>query len=340
AADRVAAAREAVATLVGAWPEEVVFCSGATEANNLAILGAAARARAPGHMVSVKTEHKAVLDPLAQLAKQGWSVDLLDVQPDGRVDPDALARALRDDTLLVSVMHANNEIGTVQDIATIGQITRAKGVLLHVDAAQSIGKLPVAMHAMQIDLLSVCAHKFHGPKGVGALCVRGRPPVRLQAQALGGGHERGLRSGTLATHQIAGFGAACEIARAEMDAEGARLAGLRDALWARLQALPGVQLNGSLSHRLPGNLNVSIDGVEGESLLFALERIAVSSGSACTSADLMPSHVLRAIGCSAEQAQGSLRISFGRFNSLEDVGLAADDIAQAVARLRGLAPDA
>ncbi|MEM7377862.1 MAG: aminotransferase class V-fold PLP-dependent enzyme, partial [Pseudomonadota bacterium] len=247
--------------------------------------------------------------------------------------------AIRPDTALVSVMHANNEIGTVQDMGAIGALTRARGVLLHVDAAQSVGKIPVDMHAMQVDLLSVCAHKFHGPKGVGALCVRGRPPVRLQPQILGGGHERGLRSGTLATHQIVGLGTACTLAADTLTGESARLAGLRDALWSRLQQLPGVRLNGSLSHRLPGNLNVSIDGVEGESLLLALERVALSSGSACTSADLSPSHVLRAIGCTPEQAQGSLRISFGRFNGDADVEVAAVDIEQAVRRLRALAPD-
>lgn len=339
AADRIATARDAVAELVGAWPEEVVFCSGATEANNLAILGAAERVRAPGHMISVKTEHKAVLDPLCYLGKRGWQIDLLDVDADGRLDPGAVAAALRPDTVLVSVMHANNEIGTIQDIAAVGEITRSRDILFHVDAAQSVGKLPIAMHEQRIDLLSVCAHKFHGPKGIGALCVRSRPPVRLEARLHGGGHERGLRSGTLATHQIAGMGEACAIAHDQMAAESIRSAALRDALWARLEQMQGVHLNGSMTHRLPGNLNVSVDGVEGESLLLALDQIAVSSGSACTNADLAPSHVLRAIGCSAERAQGSLRISFGRFNTEDDVALAAEDIAQATERLRGLAPD-
>ena len=339
AADRVDDARDAVASLAGALPEEVVFCSGATEANNLAILGVAGRVREPGHMISVKTEHKAVLDPLTHLRKQGWDVDLMDVDASGRLDLAELEAALRPETALVSVMHANNEIGTLQDIAAIGQLTRSRDVLLHVDAAQSAGKVPLDMHGLQIDLLSLCAHKFYGPKGVGALCVRGRPPVRLQAQLHGGGHQRGLRSGTLPTHQIAGMGEACRIAAAEMADEAVRLASWRDALWQGLQQIDGVHFNGCRAHRLPGLLNVSIDGVEGESLLFALEHIAVSSGSACTSSDLTPSHVLRAIGCDAERAQGSLRLSFGRFNTEQHAALALADVTQAVARLRALAPD-
>lgn len=339
AADRVDTARQCVADLVGAQPEEVVFCSGATEANNLALLGTAARARAPGHMISVKTEHKAVLDPLAYLKRQGWRISLLEVDSAGRIDLAALENAFEPDTALVTVMHVNNEIGTVQDVTAIGALAREREVLFHVDGAQSVGKLPIDMHAMQIDLLSVCAHKFYGPKGAGALCVRGRPPVRLQSQILGGGHERGLRSGTLATHQIAGLGEACRLAAQHMEQESSAHRRWRDALWAGLQKIDGVHLNGGLEYRLPGNLNVSIDGVEGESLLLALEHIAVSSGSACTSLDLTPSHVLRAIGCSAEAAQGSLRISFGRFNADSDVDTALADISQAVARLRALAPD-
>lgn len=338
AADAVEGARQQVAELTGAALEEVVFTSGATEANNLAILGVAQRLE-PGHMLSVVTEHKAVLDPLAQLRQRGWRIELLPVGEDGLLDLELLRERIVDDTRLISVMHVNNEIGVVQDVAAIGAIARERGVLLHVDAAQSAGKLPLDMHAQQIDLLSVCAHKFHGPKGVGALCVRRRPPLRIAAQIFGGGHERGLRSGTLATHQLVGLGQACALAGKQMAAESARVAAMRDALWQRLQTIDGVLLNGSLAQRAPGNLNICVDGVEGESLVTALRRIGVSSGSACTSASLQPSHVLRALGRTPEQAQASLRISFGRFNTDADVAVAADDIAQAIERLRRMAPD-
>lgn len=337
AADAVEQARYEVAQLTGAAIEEIVFTSGATEANNLAILGVAQRFES-GHMISLATEHKAVLDPLAQLRKLGWQIDLLTVDDDGLVDLQQLKDAITDETKLISVMHANNEIGVVQDVAAIGAIARERGVLLHVDAAQSAGKLPLDMHAQQIDLLSICAHKFHGPKGVGALCVRRRPPLRIGALMFGGGHERGLRSGTLPTHQLVGLGEACRLARQQMKDEVPRITAMRDALWRELKQIPGVMLNGCLEQRVAGNLNICVDGVEGESLVAALRQIGVSSGSACTSASLEPSHVLRALGRTPEQAQASLRISFGRFNTEKDVAIAASDIRQAIERLRQMAP--
>lgn len=337
AADAVEQARHEVAQLTGAAIEEVVFTSGATEANNLAILGVAQRFES-GHMISFTTEHKAVLDPLAQLRKLGWQIDLLTVDADGLVDLQQLKDAITDETKLISVMHVNNEIGVVQDVAAIGAIARERGVLLHVDAAQSAGKLPLDMHAQQIDLLSICAHKFHGPKGVGALCVRRRPPLRIGALMFGGGHERGLRSGTLPTHQLVGMGEACRVARQQMNDEIPRITAMRDALWQELQQIPGVILNGCIKQRVAGNLNICVDGVEGESLVTALRQIGVSSGSACTSASLEPSHVLRALGRTPEQAQASLRISFGRFNIEQDVAIAATDIRQAIERLRQMAP--
>lgn len=337
ATDAVEEARDEVAAITGAAIEEVVFTSGATEANNLAILGVAQR-HEPGHMISVATEHKAVLDPMLHLRKMGWRIELLPVGEDGRVDLQQLQDSICDDTKLISVMHVNNEIGVVQDVAAIGAIARARSVLFHVDAAQSVGKLALDMHAQQIDLLSICAHKFHGPKGVGALCVRRRPPLRIGAILFGGGHERGLRSGTLPTHQLVALGEACKIARASMSTEMPRTAAMRDALWSELQSIPGILLNGSLQHRVAGNLNICVEGVEGESLVTALQRIGVSSGSACTSASLEPSHVLRALGRKPEQAQASLRISFGRFNVEADVAVAAQDIRQAVQRLRDIAP--
>lgn len=335
--DAVEQARDSVSRLTGAALEEIVFTSGATEANNLAIQGVALR-HEPGHMISVATEHKAVLDPLAHLKKQGWRIDLLPVGPDGLVDTQQLQDTIQDDTRLISVMHVNNEIGVVQDIARIGTIAREHGVLFHVDAAQSAGKLPLDLHAQNIDLLSLCAHKFYGPKGVGALCVRRRPPIRLGALMHGGGHERGLRSGTLPTHQLVGFGTACDLAVAAMGTEQIMQTSWRDSLWEKLQIIPGVVANGSLSRRIAGNLNICVDGVEGESLVTALQKIGVSSGSACTSASLEPSHVLRALGRTPEQSQASLRISFGRFNQESDVQNAADDIAQAIKRLRSMSP--
>lgn len=337
AADAVEQARHEVALLTGAAIEEIVFTSGATEANNLAILGVAQRFES-GHMISVTTEHKAVLDPLAQLRKLGWQIDLLTVDAEGLVDLQQLRDNITDETKLISVMHVNNEIGVVQDVAAIGAIARERGILLHVDAAQSAGKLPLDMHAQQIDLLSICAHKFHGPKGVGALCVRRRPPLRIGALMFGGGHERGLRSGTLPTHQLVGLGEACRLARQQMNDEAPRITAMRDALWQELKQIPGVILNGCLKQRVAGNLNICVDGVEGESLVTALRQIGVSSGSACTSASLEPSHVLRALGRTPEQAQASLRISFGRFNTEQDVTIAAVDIRQAIERLRQMAP--
>ncbi len=337
AADAVEEARWQVSQLCGAALEEIVFCSGATEANNLALLGVAQR-HEPGHIISLATEHKAVLDPLMALRKMGWQIELLPVDEAGLVDLQQLEDAIQDNTRLISVMHVNNEIGVIQDVAAIGALARARGVLLHVDAAQSVGKLALDMHRQHIDLLSICAHKFHGPKGVGALCVRRRPPLRIGALMHGGGHERGLRSGTLPTHQLVGLGVAAKLAQENRESEYARISTWRDALWGKLSLIPGVVLNGSMSQRVCGNVNICVAGVEGESLVTALEHIGVSSGSACTSASLEPSHVLRALGRSPEQAQSSLRISFGRFNTAADVDVAAKDIAAAIAKLRDMAP--
>lgn len=340
AEEAVEEARGHVAALVNADPREIVWTSGATESNNLAIKGVAGFYKSKGkHIVTSKIEHKAVLDACRQLEREGFEVTYLDPEPGtGLIHPAAVEAVLRDDTLLVSLMHVNNEIGTITDIAAIGEITRARGILLHVDAAQSTGKIDIDLDTMKVDLMSFCAHKTYGPKGVGALYVRRKPRVRLEAQIHGGGHERGMRSGTLATHQLVGMGEAFRLAKLEMHDEQARLRVLRDKLWAGLQGLEQVFLNGDATQRIAGNLNVSFNFVEGESLIMALKDLAVSSGSACTSASLEPSYVLRALGLSDELAHSSIRFTLGRFTTEDDIDFVIGHASQAVNRLRDLSP--
>lgn len=336
AEEAVELARRQVADLIKADPREIVWTSGATESNNLALKGAAHARRERGrHIVTSRIEHKAVLDVCRQLEREGFEVTYLSPGPGGLIEPAQVEAALRGDTVLVSVMHANNEIGVVNDIAAIGALCRARGVLLHVDAAQSAGKIPVDVDALQVDLMSLSAHKLYGPKGVGALYVRRRPKVEIEAQIQGGGHERGMRSGTLATHQVVGMGEACAIAAVEMVAESERILLLRNHFFEKVSSLNGVSVNGDSVRRLPGNLNLSFAGVDGESLLLALKDLAVSSGSACTSASLEPSYVLRELGLDDELAHSSLRFSFGRYTTAEEVDRAAELIVQAVAKLRG-----
>ena len=332
-------ARCQVAELINADPREIVWTSGATESDNLAIKGAAHFYQRKGkHIITSKIEHKAVLDTCRQLEREGFDVTYLEPNEDGLTTPEMIVAAMRDDTSVVSVMHANNEIGVVNDIAGIGEVCRERGVIYHVDAAQSTGKLPLDMDAMKVDLLSISAHKMYGPKGIGALYVRRKPRVRIEAQMHGGGHERGMRSGTLATHQIVGLGEAARIATVEMQQEGDRLKGLRQRFWDAINDIPEVHMNGSRDHRLPGALNVSFAFVEGESLLMSLKDLAISSGSACTSASLEPSYVLRALGLNDELAHSSLRFSFGRFTTEEDVDQAAQSVRHAVDKLRELSP--
>ena len=339
AEEAVAEARRHVAGLIGADPREIVWTSGGTESDNLAIKGAAHFYRKKGrHIVTCKTEHKAVLDTCRQLEREGCEVTYLAPRPDGLLDLAEFEAALREDTVLASVMHVNNEIGVIQDIGALGALTRPRGVLLHVDAAQSAGKVPIDAAAMQVDLMTLSAHKIYGPKGIGALYVCRKPRVRLEAQMHGGGHERGLRSGTLATHQIVGMGEAFRIAGEELAEEAARIRALRDRLWAGLGRMEEVYLNGDLERRVPGNLNVSFNFVEGESLIMALKDIAVSSGSACTSASLEPSYVLRALGRNDELAHSSLRFSIGRFTTERDIDRTIELIEGAVRRLRDLSP--
>ena len=339
AALRVRRARAEVAALVNADPEQIVFTSGATEANNLALLGAARFQRTSArHIVTSRTEHPAVLDACRQLEREGCAVTYLKPGAGGIVEPAQVAAALRPDTLLVSLMHVNNEIGVVQDIGTIGRLCRERGVLFHVDAAQSAGKLPIDVQSDAIDLLSLTAHKLHGPKGVGALCMRREPRLGLLPLQFGGGQERGLRSGTLPTHQLVGFGAAFRIGRDEMAGEMARIAALRERLWQALAQLPGVELNGDPVRRVAGILNVTVDGVEGESLLLALADLAVSSGSACASLHAEPSYVLRALGRSDRLAQSSLRLSLGRFTTVQEIDYAARRIRAEITRLRAGEP--
>ncbi len=334
----VETARKNVADLINASPKEIVWTSGATESDNLALKGVAKFYQSKGkHIITCKTEHKAILDTARQLEREGYEVTYLDVDAQGYIDLTELERMLRDDTILVSIMHANNELGVVQDIAKIGQLTRSKGVLLHVDAAQSPGRLPIDVEAMQIDLLSLSAHKVYGPKGVGALYVRRKPRVRLEALIHGGGHERGMRSGTLPTHQIVGMGEAFKLAKENMLKDNARIKQLRDKLWLGIKDLEEVYLNGDLTG-LPGHLNVSFNYVEGESLMMALKRLAVSSGSACTSASLEPSYVLRAIGRNDELAHSSIRFSIGRFNTEAEIDEAIELIRNSVNRLRQMSP--
>jgi cysteine desulfurase len=340
AEEAVEAAREEVARLVGASAKEIVWTSGATESDNLAVKGAAHFYQSKGkHLVTSKTEHKAVLDSMHALEREGFEVTFLDVERDGRVDPGRLKAALRPDTILVSVMHANNETGVVNPIAEIGAVTRAAGVVLHCDAVQSIGKIPFDVDAMNVDLASISAHKMYGPKGVGALYVRRKPRVRLVAEMDGGGHERGFRSGTLNVPSIVGFGKAAALARVEREAEGARVLALREKLRKGIErSLELVTVNGSLEHRLPGNLNVSFAYVEGEALMMAVKDVAVSSGSACTSASLEPSYVLRAMGVSDDMAHSSIRFGLGRFTTEEEVEYVVRLFAEKVTKLREMSP--
>jgi cysteine desulfurase len=339
AAQIVERARAQVAALIGAEPEEVIFTSGATESNNLAIRGVAQFQRSRGrHIVTLKTEHKSVVDPCRQLEKEGWRVTWLKPQPDGLVDLVELEAALVADTVLVAIMHANNETGVVQDVSAIAELTRARGITFLVDASQSAGKLPLDLHTLDVDLLSCSAHKLYGPKGIGALYVRRQPRAKLSPQMHGGGHERGLRPGTLATHQVAGFGEACRIAQQEMVGEQSRLAVLRERLWAGLSQLPEVWRNGHDGHSLASILNVSFGGVEGEALLADLDGLSVSSGSACTSASAEPSYVLRALGRSDELAQASLRFSLGRWTTAVEIDTAIAQVTATVERLRALSP--
>jgi cysteine desulfurase len=340
AEEAVEGARAQVASLIGASPKEIVWTSGATESDNLALKGAAQFYGEKGrHLVTVKPEHKAVLDSMHALERQGFEVTFLDVEKDGRLDPERLRAALRKDTILVSVMHANNETGVVHPIEEIGKITRAAGVLFHTDAVQSAGKIPFDVAAANVDLASLSAHKMYGPKGMGALYVRRKPRVRLVAQMDGGGHERGFRSGTLNVPGIVGFGKAAELALAEREAEAVRVRALREKLRQGLLAqLDLVTVNGSLEHRLPGNLNASFAYVEGEALMMAIKDVAVSSGSACTSASLEPSYVLRAMGVSEDLAHSSIRFGLGRFTTEEEIAYVTRLVVEKVKKLRDMSP--
>ena len=332
-------AREQVAQLIGADPREIVWTSGATESNNLALKGAAHFYKGQGkHIITVKTEHKAVLDTCRELERQGFEVTYMDVQADGLLDIEAFRAAIRPDTILASVMFVNNEIGVVQDIAAIGSICREKGVIFHVDAAQATGRVDVDLASLPVDLMSLTSHKTYGPKGIGALFVRRKPRVRIEAQIHGGGHERGMRSGTLPTHQIVGMGEAYRIAREEMHAENERIRALQQRLLNGLKGIEEVFLNGHPEKRVPHNLNMSFNFVEGESLIMGIKGVAVSSGSACTSASLEPSYVLRALGRSDELAHSSLRMTIGRWTTEEEIDYAVQTIRENVARLRELSP--
>jgi cysteine desulfurase len=332
-------AREDVAALINADAKEIVWTSGATESNNLALKGVAHFYHKQGkHLITSKTEHKAILDTCRQLETEGYEVTYLDPEPNGLIDLAKLEQAMRPDTLLVSIMHVNNEIGVIQDLAAIGALCRSRKILFHVDAAQSPGKVPIDVRAMQIDLLSMSAHKIYGPKGVGALYVQRKPRVRLEAQMHGGGHERGMRSGTLATHQIVGMGMAFRLAREEMAADNAKILALRERLLNGIKDIEEVYINGDMERRVPHNLNISFNFVEGESLMMALSDLAVSSGSACTSASLEPSYVLRALGRSDELAHSSIRFSIGRFTTEADIDHAITLIHQKISRLRELSP--
>ncbi|MDR3453328.1 MAG: IscS subfamily cysteine desulfurase [Rhodoferax sp.] len=332
-------AREQVAALIGADPREIVWTSGATESNNLALKGAAGFYKTRGkHIITVKTEHKAVLDTCRELERQGFEVTYLDVQSDGLVDLEVFKAAIRPDTILASVMFVNNEIGVIQDIAAIGAICREKGVIFHVDAAQATGRVDIDLSRLPVDLMSLTAHKIYGPKGIGALFVRRKPRVRIEAQMHGGGHERGMRSGTLPTHQIVGMGEAYRIAKAEMAAENVRIRALHDRMLAGLKDVEQVFINGHLEKRVPHNLNMSFNYVEGESLIMGIKGLAVSSGSACTSASLEPSYVLRALGRSDELAHSSLRMTIGRWTTEAEIDYAVQTIKHNVAKLRDLSP--
>ncbi|MFZ9481204.1 MAG: IscS subfamily cysteine desulfurase [Burkholderiaceae bacterium] len=339
AEEAVETAREHVAALVNCDAKEIVWTSGATESINLAIKGAAHFYKEKGrHVITVKTEHKATLDTCRELEREGFEVTYLDVNENGLIDWDVLTAAIRPDTVLISVMYVNNEIGVIQDIPRIGEFCREKGILFHVDSAQATGKVVIDLQAIKVDLMSFSAHKTYGPKGVGALYVRRKPRIRIEAQIHGGGHERGMRSGTLPTHQIVGMGEAFRIARQEMAAENERMRALRDRLWKGLSEIEAVYLNGDLEHRVPHNLNVSFNYVEGESLLMGIKDVAVSSGSACTSASLEPSYVLRALGRSDELAHSSIRFSVGRFTTEQDVDFTVALLKEKVAKLREMSP--
>ncbi|EGF10679.1 MAG: IscS subfamily cysteine desulfurase [Neisseria sp.] len=339
AEEAVEKARADIAALINADPKEIIFTSGATESDNLAIKGAANFYKTKGkHLITVKTEHKAVLDTMRELERQGFEVTYLGVQENGLIDLEELKAAIRDDTILISVMWVNNEIGVVQDIPAIGEICRERKIIFHVDAAQACGKVPVDVEAAKIDLLSMSGHKVYGPKGIGALYVRRKPRVRLEAQMHGGGHERGFRSGTLPTHQIVGMGEAFRIAKEELEQDMAHYRKLRDIFLKGIEGIEEVYINGDLEHRAPNNLNVSFNFVEGESLIMAVKELAVSSGSACTSASLEPSYVLRALGRNDELAHSSLRITFGRMTTEEEVQFAAELIKSKIGKLRELSP--
>ena len=332
-------ARAQVAELINADPREIVWTSGATESDNLALKGIAHFYKSKGkHIITSKIEHKAVLDTARQLEREGYEVTYLNPDKEGIIQPESVRDAIRDDTILVSLMHANSEIGTITDIKSIGEITRKNGVIFHVDAAQTVGKIPIDLQQMNVDLLSISGHKLYGPKGIGVLYVRRKPRIRIEAQIHGGGHERGMRSGTLATHQIAGLGKACAIAKAEMAEEQAHILKLRNDFYDQLRDIDEVYLNGSLTQRIAGNLNLSFAYIEGESLMMALKDLAVSSGSACTSASLEPSYVLRALGLNDELAHSSIRFGIGRFTTKEELDYAALQIKKAVSKLRALSP--
>jgi len=337
--EAVEEARGHVAALLGADPREIVWTSGATEGNNLAIKGAAQFYKTKGkHLITQKTEHKATLDTMRELERQGFECTYLDVEENGLVDVEKFKAAIRPDTILASIMMVNNEIGVIQPIAELGELCRAKGIIFHCDAVQAAGKVEIDLSKLKVDLMTVTAHKMYGPKGIGALYIRRKPRVRIEAQIHGGGHERGFRSGTLATHQIVGMGEAARIAKAEMATDNERIRMLRDRLWKALSSMEAVVLNGDLEKRIPGNLNVSFNYVEGESLIMAIKDIAVSSGSACTSASLEPSYVLRALGRSDELAHSSIRFTLGKFTTQEEVDFAADLLKAKVAKLRELSP--
>lgn len=332
-------ARENVAKLVNADPREIIWTSGATESDNLAIKGAAHFYKSKGkHVITVKTEHKAVLDTCRELEREGFEVTYLDVKDDGLIDLDKLKAAIRPDTILVSIMSVNNEIGVIQDIEAIGEITREKGIIFHVDAAQATGKIEMDLQKLKVDLMSFSAHKTYGPKGIGALYVRRKPRIRIEAQMHGGGHERGMRSGTLATHQIVGMGEAFRIAREEMATENERIRMLRDRLLAGLSEMEETYVNGDMEKRVPHNLNISFNFVEGESLIMAVKDVAVSSGSACTSASLEPSYVLRALGRNDELAHSSIRFTVGRFTTEQDVDYVINLLKTKISKLRDLSP--
>lgn len=332
-------ARNNIADLINADPREIVFTSGATESNNLAIKGAANFYGKKGkHIITAKTEHKAVLDTCRELERQGFEVTYLDVMANGLIDLAVLEAALRDDTVLVSIMHVNNEIGVVQDIAAIGEMCRARKIIFHVDAAQSAGKLPIDLAELKVDLMSFSAHKIYGPKGIGALYVRRKPRIRLEAQMHGGGHERGFRSGTLPVHQIVGMGEAFRIAKEDMEKDTQKIVALRNRLWDGVKDIEETYINGDMDNHVPGIFNISFNFVEGESLLMALKDMAVSSGSACTSASLEPSYVLRALGLSDELAHSSIRFSIGRFTTEEEIDHVIAQVNNAIGKLREMSP--